>query len=661
MHKGVISMADHFDYTIGLNLAALLVCVTNFIFTLLEGRFKKPQNKIYFTIIFLLCINSVCGIVSDLADKMGDGSESDIMVLRVSRYVYFVTHTMLAPMFFFYISHVVGRLLYTRRDRSNSDRPKWHLIGLLPHTLLGIAMILIMTNPVHHWIWDINNDGTFVRNWGEYTFVYLQSAVWMVASFVLVMRSWNILSVSRKHGMIFSYLLMLTGVLIQLVFREIRVEVLMESLAFTGVLLFIENEDDRRNVELGVYNSASFTLDITAAMKNNKHLKLLILRDIALDKTANPMLPEKIDLLSVNKKVAAQLCETVTPNNIYAPVPNVFIISFYDSEDEKVKRTAEAILERFNFPWDIDGISVFLKASIMVVDVPERAKTMQEILYIASCSVPEDNEKILMEGSDLDWIVRYSAVEKAVQRGLENAAFEVCYQPTYRIDGTLFGAEALVRMNDMELGRVFPDEFIPIAERVGMIDDVDEFVLKEVCRLMHTGQPQKYGVGHINVNLSVQECMKKGFAEHIIKTVDDAGVARKHISFEITESVAATDHDRLAEIIGKLKDAGFTFYIDDFGTGYSNMSSLFSLGADVIKIDKSVLWSAEKSELGMVLLRSTIRMISNMHKRTLAEGVETEKQMETLAELGCDYLQGFYFSKPLQKDDFLEFIKQGIK
>lgn len=295
----------------------------------------------------------------------------------------------------------------------------------------------------------------------------------------------------------------------------------------------------------------------------------------------------------------------------------------------------------------------------MLVNVPERAKNVEEVIYIAECPIPELMEERIIEGKSLDWIIRRSAVEKAVTHGLDKGSFEVYYQPTYNIDKTLHGAEALLRMNDKDMGIIYPDEFIPIAEQLGIIDVIDEFVLKEVCKFIFTGIPQKNGMDCINVNLSVLECMKEGFAEYVSGVVEAEGIRKKMINFEITESVAAKDYDHLADVIEQLKHEGFKFSIDDYGTGYSNMSSLFSLGADIIKIDKSILWNAEKSELGMTLLKTSIDMVHKMQKKALMEGVETEQQIEILKKLGCEYLQGYYFSKPLPKNEFISLIENN--
>ena len=251
-----------------------------------------------------------------------------------------------------------------------------------------------------------------------------------------------------------------------------------------------------------------------------------------------------------------------------------------------------------------------------------------------------------------DWSIRRSAcpvsslmaksVESAVSRGLEENSFEVYYQPTYHISGKLHGAEALLRMHDRELGNVYPDEFIPVAEQIGLIDEIDDYVLDCVCKFVKTGIPQQYGMDSINVNLSVMQCMKPGFVERVSGIVESNGVDKSFINFEITESIAASDYRILSDVIKRLKDDGFMFSMDDYGTGYSNVSAVFSLNLDVVKIDKSLLWNAEKDALGMIILENTIRMIQQIQKKILVEGVETMSQIELLKYLRVDYLQGFY-------------------
>jgi EAL domain-containing protein (putative c-di-GMP-specific phosphodiesterase class I) len=177
-----------------------------------------------------------------------------------------------------------------------------------------------------------------------------------------------------------------------------------------------------------------------------------------------------------------------------------------------------------------------------------------------------------------------------------------------------------------------------------------------VCKFLSTGFLYRYGMDCINVNLSVMHCMQPDFLDHIHQTVEEFAVDKNSVNFEITESVAANDYSILSNVVSELKGSGFMFSMDDFGTGYSNMSSMFSLDFDIVKIDKSILWGAFESDHGRIILENSVAMIRRMGQQILVEGVETAEQLDLLQKLRVDYLQGYYFSKPLPQDDFVAFI-----
>lgn len=650
-------MVTYTDMGFGIALAALLICLTDIIFTLMDGHTGKPQNRFYISILAILAVNALTEMVNVATQDNLLTSDSAYLLSRIAKYVYFLSHTLLAPMFYYYISYVVGKRVGTGLRHGTSTGTRSPLrIFLLAVVIVSEAILAV--NPLTGWSWYYDADRTFHRAWGEYVIVYFLSAVWIVGSFILVMQSWNILSRNRKRSITVCFMLVEMGIVIQLLSSTMRVEVLMEALGFTGVLLFIENEDDRRNAELGVYNAAAFALDVSAAFRNRIPAHILILRSIRFDRTANTVVSGRTNRDAVSLAVAEYLSTVVRWYHIYSIGHSRFAVVLYHQTNEEVRELSEQIMQRFGRTWHIDASDIYLASRILLVHIPDRAATLEDVRYIAECPIPEQMQERIIADDSLDWIIRRAAVENAVAKGLGNGSFEVYYQPTYTIDRRLHGAEALIRMHDAKMGTIYPDEFIPIAEQLGLIDELDEFVLREVCRFLLTGIPQKYGMDCINVNLSVLECMKDGFAEHISGIVEHAGVHKKLINFEITESVVSRNYKHLSDVIDRLKQEGFLFSIDDYGTGYSNMTTLFSLGADIIKIDKSLHWNAEKSALGMTLLKTSVEMVHEMGKKALMEGVETEAHIRILKELGCDYLQGYYFSKPIPQDAFIELISQ---
>ena len=636
-----------YSFSLGVAVASLLICVVNLIYTLIQGRTDKVQNKLFITILLILTVNSITGIISGIYGSNPILNEYTPGVFNTSRYVYFVTHTALCPMFFYYVSNI-----------SFASTRLVSLKAKLLSLPFIVTEIMALLNPITHFVWKVDEDFVFHRQWGEIV-IYLAALFYYVMGFTVLTSSWRVISAKRKSALVFFFVLVGVGVLVQLIEKSMKIEVLTEAVGFTGVMMSVENEDDRIDFGMGFYNRAALNLDIGSSLKHNRRLGIIVLRvnnyELINRLVGNGETNVIADIIS------GYLRTIVKRNYIYVPDKNTFVLTLYDKLPERVEQIADDMARRFEETWEYKDFSIQLNTTIMVTDIPRQITTTAELFYMIESPVPDDKEMTVLKGADLGFIMRRQVIEDALSRGFADSSYEVYYQPTHHLDGRIHGAEALIRMHDRELGNLYPDEFIPIAERTGLIDDIDDFVLEEVCRFIRTGIPKKYGIDNINVNLSVIQCMRPGFVEIINGIVEKYGVSKKLINFEITETIAASDYKRLSEIIKRLKSEGFLFSMDDYGTGYSNVSAVFSLDLDVVKIDKSILWGAQTSELGMAILENTIRMIRQMKKKILVEGVETKEQVELLKRLGVDYLQGFYFSRPIPEKDFIEYISTGRK
>ncbi|MCR5147786.1 MAG: EAL domain-containing protein [Eubacterium sp.] len=633
-----------FDYSFGLGVAvaSLLICLVNLIYTFIQGRTDKLQNKIFISILAILMINSVTGIITGVYGANPDLSEHSAFALQASRYAYFVTHTALCPLFFYYVSSISFM-----STRLNSVK-----MGLISAPFF-VTEILAITNPSTHFVWSFIDDVTFKREWGEFA-IYVAALFYYILAFVVLIRTWNFISGKRKTALIFFFVLVAVGVLIQLIDKNMKVEVLAEAVGFTGVLMAVENEDDRTDFGMGFYNRAALNLDIGSCLKHNRKLSVLVIRINNYDLVNRLVGNGEINVIS--DIISDYLKTVVRRYYIYVPEKQIFVLTIYNKTPEQVEKLAEDITKRFETPWDYKDFSVQLSVTVMVADIPGQVKTTSEVFYMIDSPIPSDKDKAVLIGDDLNFIIRRKMIEDALPRGFSENSYEVYYQPTFYLNGKLHGAEALIRMHDKEIGNIYPDEFIPIAEQNGLVDDIDDFVLENVCEFLKSGIPQENGIDNINVNLSVLQCMRPHFVDNINEIVERYGIEKNLINFEITETIAASDYDALSNVIQKLKEEGFMFSMDDYGTGYSNVSAIFSMNLDVVKIDKSLLWGAETSELGMIILENTIRMIRQMKKKILVEGVETRAHIELLTRLGVDYLQGFYFSKPIPKDHFVKYI-----
>jgi EAL domain-containing protein (putative c-di-GMP-specific phosphodiesterase class I) len=218
----------------------------------------------------------------------------------------------------------------------------------------------------------------------------------------------------------------------------------------------------------------------------------------------------------------------------------------------------------------------------------------------------------------------------------------------------LVGVEALLRWENAELGAVSPGEFIPIAERSGLIVPIGAWVLETACRQVKAWHDTDWPGLRIAVNLSPREVDRGDAIGSIENALAQSGLPAEYLEIEVTERVFLDDVERVATIFRKIKDRGVRLCIDDFGTGYSSLSYLQNYPFDVLKIDRAFVHGAIGHEDGVALLKAINSMAESLRLEVVAEGVETPEQMELLIELGCGFAQGFYFCRPMSAEQLEE-------
>ena len=629
-------------YRSELFFTALILCATNLLFTLLDRRTDKLQNKFYILMNIVIALNSIAAIISEQIVDYKLGSDSIFMIERAMQFSYFVIHPLLGPVFSFYVLYASGM----ERRVTRFEQFLWAAPVVL-------SELMVFINPFTHWLYTFDTDRNFQRAWGEYL-VYAFCVVYFIFGFFTLLFSWKSLTAKKRAAMLYFFIVVASGVLVQMLIYELPFELFAEALGMMGVMIAIEAEDDRLDNDTGFYNRKALLADISAYLSNRKRFSVLCIKITNADIIQRVSGSQNSDLLSY---ILADYLKSITKRYyIYTATPESFLLTMLEKNEEAIKPLAQEISTRFDRPFSYNGMDIPLTAVVMTADVPARLHTAADVVAMADQPIPKQITRKLLCSEDLDYLLRRVAVEEAVTRGLKERNFEVYYQPTYHLNGKLHGAEALIRLHDPVIGSVFPDEFIPVAEQMGLIDMLDNFVFTEVCHFLKGGIPHKYGMECINVNLSMLHCMQPGFVAQINRIAESIGIEKCEINFEITESVAATDYNTLSNIITDLKREGYHFSMDDYGTGYSNMESIFSLDFDVVKIDKSILWSAEKGGIGSIVLENTVRMVQQMQRKILVEGVETQEHIDLLTKFGVDYLQGYFFSRPIPLQAFIALI-----
>lgn len=340
-----------------------------------------------------------------------------------------------------------------------------------------------------------------------------------------------------------------------------------------------------------------------------------------------------------------------------------FILLLRGLTDEKnALSIVEHLLECFRNPFNIDGRELILTLSIGIAMFPENGKDTSELLRNADTAMYKAKSRgrntysFFTKEMNVNMLRRLE-IEEQMLGALERGEFEVYYQPQIDVlNKKIIGAEALLRWENPALGNVTPTEFIPIAEHTGLIVPIGQFVLKQALYFLSTWQKNEKIPLIIAVNLSPRQFRDTELLSFIETSLTQANITADRLELEITEGVLMIGQTYIDDALIKLNKLGVKLSMDDFGTGYSSLSYLRQYAFDILKIDKSFITDIPSNKSDCDLVKATIAMAHSLGLKVVAEGVETKEQSDLLNQLACDYLQGYYFSKPITAQQLLNFV-----
>ncbi len=334
------------------------------------------------------------------------------------------------------------------------------------------------------------------------------------------------------------------------------------------------------------------------------------------------------------------------------------------SDAEDVRPVVDNILSQFGTAFSIDGRDLMLTASIGIAVYPGDGKNASELLRNADAAMYHSKElgrntySFFTESMNKK-VARRLSLEEQLHGALDRGEFEVLYQPQINVDsGRIVGAEALLRWHSSVLGDVSPMEFIPVAEHTGLIVSLGEFVLTQAVAMAARCQQNCCDEFRMAVNISPRQIRDNNIVSFIQKVLHESGVTSDSLELEITEGMLLSGYVYVEDTLSALSQLGVNIAMDDFGTGYSSLGYLRTYPFDVLKIDRSFVNDITVDPGDRELINATIAMAHGLGLRVVAEGVETKEQFSYLKQLGCDYAQGYFFSKPMTGD---ELLKWGIE
>ncbi|MGH0607215.1 EAL domain-containing protein [Bacillus mycoides] len=400
---------------------------------------------------------------------------------------------------------------------------------------------------------------------------------------------------------------------------------------------------------------------IERAQKTQDEFGLLYI-DLNRFKTINDTLGHSIGD-SVLKEVAKRFRTCLSPAIPLARIGgDEFAIIVHNHSEQQLLDLCETLFRITEEPFVVNQHSFYLSLSIGIAVYPFGGTNITTLLQHADIAMynakKKGNNAVCMYDETLSKrITRRLRLEQDLPNALENDELFLLYQP--QVDsktGKVIGAEALIRWQHPELGLISPFEFIPIAEETSQIIPVGKWILQEACRQLKKWHSAGYANLKMGINLSAIEFEQKDFVQTIKSTIEGVGVPASSIDLELTERIAMVDEKETLSKLKVLKSYGVHLSIDDFGTGYSSLAYLPLYPIDTLKIPREFINRIGTSNDGNEIINTIISLAHTLKMKVIAEGVETKEQLTVLQRNECYLIQGYYYSKPLNEDEFIKFL-----
>lgn len=640
-----------FDIAAALVLAFLVDSI------IVKKNKMRAEEKSYLLLLlltFLATLFDIFGIYLNIVAK--SGGSPDLFPLYFANTMYLLFHDFSIPMYLIFIITLSGAWYRLKKRKL--------IIAAMALPTVGITLALL-TNLFTNKIFYFGEDRVYHR--GELMLIlYVCSFANMIICTLFLIKCRKLFSRPKFVALMSMLPLELCAIVVQWFFPDLLVEMFTNAVALFLAFTTVGRPEEVLEGVTQFKNLNAYETDTHRNFSNQKPFAAITiyisnfsaLHQILGYDGSNELLKETAKRLSAIDE------ELGTRAALYHIQRGYFCFVLYGDHIKKAEQAAQLINEELKKSINLNGLVLNRFAYVCIINCPEDIGDPKTMLGFGL----NINERLSYTGevlyaSELASNRNYElsgVIDKMIDDAIANRSFEVYYQPIYSVEKKRFvSAEALIRLRDEKYGFISPEFFITASERSGAIHKIGDFVMDEVCRFIASDQYKALGLEYIEVNLSVAQCMSPDLVEKIHEIMIKHKVTPDSINLEITETAMSSSQSTMTENIDRLREAGFTFSLDDYGTGYSNISRVAFLPLTIVKLDKSFVDSSDDPRM-WTILQNTVKMIKDLDMRIVVEGIETKQMLEKFVDLECDYIQGYYFSRPLPKDRFTEFIRADI-
>jgi len=627
------------------DICALCLACILVLDTLMHKDLKQTKNRWFLAMAVAMVISSISdipGILMQNNPQLFDRVTSD-----VSTMVFLTVRNTLPWLYACY----VGSLLNLQRRYKKITTV---LIMIPEIIMIGWMLIMPARRLVYYYA-----DGTTYKHGPLFNAFYVLTALYVLIGVFIVIRYRKALKLKIKAAFYCFTLLSLVPVVVQSFYPMLKWALFFQALGLLGAALTIDNEEAVRSPESGFYNKYALYHDAKQAYDIGDKAGVIFVKVPSTQNVAVAIGGNAVD--KINRDMGNFILRILPPHwQMYEVSCNNYAVLAPTANDTDLYGIASQIKERFSGYWEYDGGSIDLPSVILIGSIPDKLASIEQFVYVMEEEiVPERNGSQIMRINETAKEAYEAKVEFVLRNAIKTNGLMVYYQPIYDTNqNRIHTAEALLRLFDPELGMISPEFFIPLAEKRGLMKEIGDFVFEEVCRFLSRHREGDIGLTSVDVNISAVQCVDRELPERWDKIIAKYDVKPEQICLEITESALSSSLFKMGSVIEELRKRGYLLALDDYGTGYANNAYVMQFPFDVIKIDKSILWGADKNEKSDKLLHHSVLMIHDLGMQAVVEGVETPQHREKLESAGVEFLQGYIFSKPVPESEAVLFFEK---
>lgn len=621
--------------------------------SLARGMTKGRSNLLFNWILLTSLLASLCDIGVESLVIVKPVTPVRLVFATIFAYGYFFFHNGTGLLYFFFIFSITNTW-YNLRKKA---------VGAFLFVPFAVFLGFLVSNLFTGDCFSITAADGYMRGPMMQVF-YFTATLYVIGGMIHLIYCKRFLSTQKWISLFFMYITTYTAVVVQYLRPGLLVEMVASALALLFIELLVMRPEEVIDSVVGLQSWNAYQDYLRKVMKTNQKVQIIVIRFINGREVRAYLGEERyvkyIRLIASKALLIARRCKLHAELFFEHPASIYMVL---DEHDFNASGTIpELVAEVEKYTEDLKGTGAKLDPRVCSIKYPDVLSNFREIIHLGHhfAELAPHND-MYVEAADLVKTKEFQVISNMndiLTRAIANRSFEVYYQPIYSIwDHKFISAEALLRLNDEKYGQISPASFIPEAERRGLILPIGDYVLEAVHRFASENEIEKLGLSYIEINLSVAQCLERELPEKLSELRDKYKVGTEKVNLEITETTYENIGKVMDDNLKTLSEQGYTFSLDDYGVGYSNIQRVSKLPLKIVKIDKSLVDNMNTTS-GKSIMNNTVRMMKDISKELVIEGVETKEDFETLRKMGCDFIQGFYFSKPLPAKEFITFLKK---